>query len=263
MKRKQRVSHQLFHITDWLPTFAHLAGVSVAGPIDGQNIWQALSLELDSPRHEVLGHLDDSIGYSAYIKGPWKYVNGSTHGGQFDDWLNEVDDTETHSSFENYGKSVLQSEAGMALHPYSYSLQKGRKHRMSEMDANSIRALSMVSCNVESNDVHEECNPLQAPCLFDIIADPCERRNLAAIRRDVVSRMADAVDRFRHSAEPPRNRPSDRRSNPANFNNTWTWWYDELGLSDYDEISIKNVASLKLTNNGLLAVAFLAFYCLA
>lgn len=123
LKRKQRVSHQLFHITDWLPTFAHLAGVSVDESIDGHNIWSALSLDVDSLRTDVLGHLDDSIGYSAYIKGHWKYVNGSTYGGQFDDWLNAVDDTETHSSFENYGKSVLQSEAGRALHPKDESIK--------------------------------------------------------------------------------------------------------------------------------------------
>lgn len=231
-------------------------------PIDGQNIWSALSLEQDSPRNEVLGHLDDAIGYSAYIKGHWKYVNGSTYGGQYDEWLNEVDETETHSSFENYGKSILQSEAGMAFHPYSYSLQKGRHHKMTEMDANKIRASSIVSCDVESNEVYEECSPLHAPCLFDIIADPCERRNLAATRSEVVTMLEDAVNRFRQSASPPRNRPSDRRSNPANFNNTWTWWYDELGLSDTKAINISNAASLKLTNIAILA-AFLAHYYLA
>lgn len=240
-----------------------MAGVPVDESIDGHNVWPALSLELDSPRNDVLGHLDDAIGYSAYIKDHWKYVNGSTYGGNFDDWLNEVDDTETHSSFENYGKSVLQSEAGIALHPYSYSLQRGRSHKMSEMDANSIRAASVVSCNVVSNEVYEECNPLQAPCLFDIVADPCERRNLAAVQTEIIKMMEDAVDRYRHSAAPPRNRPSDRRSNPANFNNTWTWWYDELGLHDSEEFCTKNVATLKLTDYGILTVVFLAFYCLA
>lgn len=231
--------------------------------IDGVNVWPALSLELDSPRNEVLGHLDDAIGYSAYIKGHWKYVNGSTYGGKFDDWLNEVDDTEAHSSFENYGKTVLQSEAGMAFHPYSYSLQNGLQHKMTEMDANSIRASSIISCNVQSNDVYEECNSMQSPCLFDIIADPCERRNLAALRPKVVKMMAEAVERFRQSASPPRNRPSDRRSNPANFNNTWTWWYDELGLNESETIRAKNSASLKFTNKAITVVVFLAFYCLA
>lgn len=134
---------------------------------------------------------------------------------------------------------------------------------MTEIDANSIRASSIVSCNVRSHEVHEECNPLRAPCLFDIVADPCERRNLAAKRSGVVTLMEDAVDRFRRTALPPRNRPSDRRSNPAYFNNTWTWWYDELGLNDSEAVRIKNAASLTFTNNGLVAVAFLAFYYLA
>ncbi|KAJ6648070.1 Arylsulfatase B [Pseudolycoriella hygida] len=45
LKNRERTSNQLFHISDWLPTFAALAGVTVDRPIDGKNIWEALSMQ--------------------------------------------------------------------------------------------------------------------------------------------------------------------------------------------------------------------------
>lgn len=52
------VSHQLIHISDWLPTLVHIADVKVYRPIDGHNVWDAVSNDSDSPRNEVLVNVD-------------------------------------------------------------------------------------------------------------------------------------------------------------------------------------------------------------
>ena len=42
IEKKGRVSHDLIDVTDWLPTFYHLAGGDVSkmeDKIDGMNVW--------------------------------------------------------------------------------------------------------------------------------------------------------------------------------------------------------------------------------
>lgn len=50
------VHHGLFHVTDWLPTLVHLANGSTARnrPLDGYNIWGAVTTGHSSPRAEML-----------------------------------------------------------------------------------------------------------------------------------------------------------------------------------------------------------------
>ena len=51
-------SHKLFHVTDWFPTIAHVTGTAIRSntdrPLDGHNIWNALTSESPSPRDEIL-----------------------------------------------------------------------------------------------------------------------------------------------------------------------------------------------------------------
>lgn len=214
-----------------MPTIAHIAGVEIKDTnLDGHNIWDALSLELKSPRSNVLGNLDDVIGYSSYIKDQWKYVNGTTYFGIYDNWLHMLDPTEKHSLFENYGMAVLNSAVGQELLPFS-----NWKNNQSDAVINIelLRNQAIVLC---TNTTSVACNPLVAPCIFNIWHDPCERINLVTSHPDVLEIMEMEITRFRKSAKEPRNKPSDPRSNPKNFNNTWTWWYDELGINKNDSI---------------------------
>lgn len=247
LKKRQRVSHQLFHVSDWLPTFAHLAGVKVNQPIDGQSIWNALSWDQPSPRQEALLNLDDVIGYSSYIRHEWKYVNGTTSGGIYDDWLSKpLNTSERHESFSNYGRSIMESETGKLLLPFSFSTTEGHGKPFEPSQLEQIRQEAVISCKDETliSNPQFKCDPLKAACLFNIIDDPCERKNLAESRPSILKQLAWYVEGFRKTALKPRNKLGETRANPKNFNGTWTWWYDELALPDHSSAS-----AVKLTGS--------------
>ena len=56
ISKKRRVSYDLIDVTDWLPTFYHLAGGDVSAiqeKIDGMNVWDTISHGKKSPRTVV------------------------------------------------------------------------------------------------------------------------------------------------------------------------------------------------------------------
>ncbi|KAJ6648068.1 Arylsulfatase J, partial [Pseudolycoriella hygida] len=199
LKNRERTSNQLFHISDWLPTFAALAGVTVDQPIDGKNIWEALSCNVKNPRDDALLHLEyadglqsylHDFGYQSYIRGAYKYINGTTYNGTYDYWMDYVDKSEKHPSFERYEKRF-------------------------------------------------QCFPMENPCLYNIVEDPCERKNIASLQPFTLRMMEDEVIKMGMKAPAVRNKPGEERSNPSFFNRTWTWWYDELGIPDFPENLIR------------------------
>ena len=97
-----------------------------------------------------------------------------------------------------------------------------------------IRQKAKVTCNgytPPNNNSIWSCDPIKSPCLFDISNDPCETTNLASILPDFVMKLQSKLDYYGNIAKPMRNKPGDRRSDPANFGGIWTWWYDELNIS--------------------------------
>lgn len=243
LKRRQRVSNEMIHISDWLPTFAHLAGIHIETPIDGKNIWNAISFDLPSPRVELLVHHDAEVPYMAYISKNFKLVSGSTYNGLYDSWLSKpIDQSEENSTFaENYSEAILTSNAGQALLKYSKSNQKQfdnfiefNSHVISAKEISEIRLKAKVTCNghvpPENNSV-AACNPIVSPCLFDIFSDPCETTNLAFEFPNIVHQLQRKLDHYGHIAKPIRNKPGDPQSNPANFGGIWTWWCDILAES--------------------------------
>ncbi len=141
--------------------------------------------------------------------------------------MDYVDQTEKHPSFDRYGESIMNSMVGQALANYTITNVNAiaiEKHRQS----------SVITCNNVPipTDKQFQCHPLESPCLFNIVDDPCERRNIAPLRPVTLRMMEDEVNKLRSKSKPIRNQPSDERSNPANFGNTWTWWYDKLYFNE-------------------------------
>jgi len=71
---KAGIVEEPLHVTDWLPTFAMLAGGSTekSKPLDGMNVWETISTGAPSPRKEVLYNVDPLGG--ALGVGNWKLV---------------------------------------------------------------------------------------------------------------------------------------------------------------------------------------------
>merc|ERR1712168_846749 len=78
INKNKRVSTQLMHITDWMPTIYSAAGGSVKdlGDIDGLDMWNALSEDTASPRSGLLHNIDDSEPSAAMRYGDYKLIQG-------------------------------------------------------------------------------------------------------------------------------------------------------------------------------------------
>jgi arylsulfatase A-like enzyme len=78
LEKKSRVSDELYHITDWLPTFMRLAGIPGKLPaIDGYDIWDSISKGLPSPRTEILHQIDPVWNEYAFRWNQYKLISGS------------------------------------------------------------------------------------------------------------------------------------------------------------------------------------------
>ena len=76
LSSKGRVSMELMHVTDWLPTLYAVAGGDVhkLRNIDGFDMWNTLSQSIESPRLEILHNIDPASGAAAYRFRNWKLL---------------------------------------------------------------------------------------------------------------------------------------------------------------------------------------------
>jgi len=66
------------------------------------------------------------------------------------------------------------------------------------------------------------CKPLKAPCLFNVVDDPCELFNLADMFPNILDTLLRVLDGFNKTAVPPANLPLDPHGDPRFWSNTWT-----------------------------------------
>lgn len=206
------------HVSDVLPTIANIVGFQIDSKIDGVNQWDVIRSNVDTSRKEVV-ILDNIAGFGSLIQGQYKFVNGSVLNGMFDGWLS----TKHYLSIDNFATytfKVLKSKVQQAL-------EKISNFQLNLFDVIFTRNRLIVQCSRKL--WKNSCNPLKAPCLFDIIDDPCEQNNLADssyfqnIFNSMKERFADIVS----SAVPSVRKKPDPACDPRNFDNTWTWWQGE------------------------------------
>ncbi|OQV16696.1 Arylsulfatase J [Hypsibius exemplaris] len=183
LELKGRVSTELYHISDWLPTFIRLAGGSPLDNLDGYDIWDSISKGLPSPRKEILHQIDPVWGEYALRWKQYKLISGShanAAGYRIDTWY------EPEGGFDP--KYLIANTPGALV-------------------CEDKKTAEIIACNATS-----------APCLFDIVKDPCEYRNIATERIDIVASMMERIRAFNTTALPSRPMKPDPRAK-ASLNN--------------------------------------------
>ncbi|XP_053600201.1 arylsulfatase J [Plodia interpunctella] len=201
LQKRSHVATQLMDISDWLPTLYSAAGGNVTqlGSIDGVDQWEALSKDLDSVRTEVLHNIDDIWGLAALTVWPWKLIQGTNYNGTWDGWFGP----NGRQGSYNISK-VFDSPAGRTL--------KGLGYMPSAGTVGQMRKAATVKCDYSAPKV--KCQPLQAPCLFNVQQDPCEMNNLAASLPSILQRLASSLSQYNATAAPAHPPKLDPRGNP-------------------------------------------------
>lgn len=68
-------------------------------------------------------------------------------------------------------------------------------------------------------EVGEKCLPLKAPCLFELISDPCEANNLFRVRPDVLKGLQGMLNETKKSMVPSERKLFDPAAHPDHWNN--------------------------------------------
>lgn len=218
---KPLVNNDYFHVSDVFPTLLNIAGHHKVHGIDGKDHWKSLtSVSTEKPR-ETLINFDNYNGYGYLIKNNLKFVNGTLSGGIYDAVLStrnrkpKLDDL-------NYSLRVLRSRAHYAL--LASSRDRNLFYNYGRML--SMRNDAKVVCH--RNPAAVPCNLNIAPCLFDIIKDPCEQNNLAESLEEEFEEMMEDFNEEVRSAVATVRRSADLQSDPINWNNAWTYWQEEI-----------------------------------
>ncbi|XP_046838144.1 arylsulfatase B-like isoform X1 [Vespa crabro] len=256
IKKSKRVSYQLMSIADWLPTLLSAAGLnkSQLGKIDGLDLWETIAGNQISPRSEILINIDDISNYAAIRYGDFKYITGDT--GINDEWLGESGKPSEESGFPPVydPNQILQSKTGIAIAGVITAQEIIESRRSRSVDVKDdinigfqkmmltadqlldLRMKSEIKCNVREEDMIK-CDALLAPCLFNIVNDPCEMINLAESKPQILALLERAILKQRFNVVQPTNQKSDDLANPLLHNNTWVHWGD---IDDLNKTKLLN-----------------------
>lgn len=205
------IRRKFFYIGDLLPTLLNLANtkIQVDGKIDGIDLTNMILYNKEPFRNEIVT-VDDVFGYSSYILNGFKLLNGSSSAGIDDGWLGSNNNSEINSS--KYISEILSSKVSKNLEIFNNPLRPDEIIKM--------RKRATVQCS----GIHKNCNLINGPCLFDIIHDPCEERNLATPENVFMKIMQEIFNNELQHLTPSHRKPPDSRCDPINFNYTWNWW---------------------------------------
>ncbi|GJQ65594.1 hypothetical protein Trydic_g7692 [Trypoxylus dichotomus] len=207
IKQSRRVSNQMMHITDWLPTLLAVTDEKrVPQNIDGIDVWAAISNDLASPRTEILHNIDDIYGNAALTIDNWKVLKGTTYNGEWDNW---------------YGPSGREGNYNTTMVKYSFAgkaLQSINKCATEE-EMLKLRQEAEIKCEPIQK---QSCNLLEEPCLFNVLEDPCEVQNLAKVHPAILNTLLVRLQELNSTAIPPGNLPVDLRADPKYWDYTWT-----------------------------------------
>ncbi|XP_020620379.1 arylsulfatase I-like [Orbicella faveolata] len=185
---KGRVSMDMMHATDWVPTLYGLAGgnTSKLENLDGFDMWPTLGRGEQNPRSEILINIDNNNAALRFQQ--WKLINTSASTAR-SGWYPRPGLTDSSRSFSN---TTLKN--------------------------------AIVNCSGEPPVTPAECR--EKPCLFNIEDDPCEYYNVAEKYPDVMKKLLSILEKYKKSMVPPRYKPIDEAADPNAHGGVWTPWRD-------------------------------------
>lgn len=254
LEKSRRISHQMLHVTDWLPTLLHAAGYDMSklpDDLDGFDQWDSISRDMSSKRTEFLTNIDPVEKSAALRSGDMKVLvaaNGYTthyngwyppdevtttlfkdrpddlrmYKNGFNPYLNNTFLDNSIRSFErlrDYEK-LTKEKWDPELRPsdvYEILLKIGR-------DGIASPHPFVISCGPPPANASTNCEPWKAPCLFNITADPCEFNNLAQGRQELVKALLEKIERYAEHSIPPINQPVDDKGLPYHHDGLWVPW---------------------------------------
>ncbi|XP_018571894.1 arylsulfatase B-like [Anoplophora glabripennis] len=215
-----RVSTDLMHITDWLPTLYSAAGgdIGLLDPdLDGIDQWSSLVYDLPSPRNDILINIDEKTRNAGLRFYNWKLIVGTSLNGTYNDYYGHLvmGDIEPRS-YDT--ASVFDSPAGRSVRKASYT-------PLTEVEYEAVRRAATLTC-LEPKAKKNPCDPASgAVCLYDIPSDPCEENDLAKFFPSVVRRMKRALVDYRKGLVPQADADIDIEvAQPKLFRYTWNPW---------------------------------------
>lgn len=216
LAKKRRVSNQLMHISDWLPTLYGLAGgaVSDLGQLDGQDMWSVLSNDEPSPRSTMVYNIDPLAGYAAVRKDSFKIVVGRQERGVFE----RIPIPGNQRPEHDLDALTEKSTSAQTLRTLYGTEDLGF--------TSDWRVNATVRCPDECCVDDTRFESPEYVFLFDLSKDPCECNNLASTHKELLESMNKTLEEFRAQTVFPLNPPTDPASYPGNHNGTWAPWID-------------------------------------
>ncbi|KAH6923434.1 hypothetical protein HPB50_001073 [Hyalomma asiaticum] len=209
--RKERVSFDVMHLVDWMPTLYQAAGGKPEdlGAIDGVSQWDTLLSGSETPaRQELLHGFNPAYGSGAYRSGRYKLVVVPNDGSWDDRRLQHFGDRPSGVDLDGLAAESKVSEV----------LAKFHAPGSARAATPEWRRTASVSCELDRRSNFESAH---SPYLFDIVDDPCELRNLAQEQSHIVDTMMRKLAAAADIAAPPSTEAPDPEAYPQYNNCTW------------------------------------------
>ncbi|KAK0097327.1 hypothetical protein PV326_002412 [Microctonus aethiopoides] len=216
IKHKARVVNDLFHITDWLPTFYSAAGgnVNELGEIDGINQWYNIKKDKKGQRKSLLVNINPEENLESAIIGQYKILKGSSelYDGYFGDNVNDNDPSGPGYNVE----AVIAS-------PTSQSIAETMGNATTYKQILQLREQSKIIC--KSFSKFSNCS---VRCLFNLYNDPCETTDISDKHPEMVEKLEYYINEYRNVLVNQKGGYVDINSYPRNFDGFWMPWLNEF-----------------------------------
>ncbi|KAI5731637.1 hypothetical protein M8J77_013626 [Diaphorina citri] len=222
IQQNPRVSLQMMHISDWLPTLYTAAGGDTSRlplNIDGLDQWSSLLLNTPSRRNSVLINIDEKKRTAAVRLDSWKLVLGTQENGTMDGYYGQTRSNKV--PLLNFN-AIVESKTYQSLQQLSQNIFLP----ISNIDKmRSTRQQATIHCG--ANPAPMTPSPCtNGPCyLFNLGNDPCEQNNIASSRPDISSQLYELLKYHRRTLVPQSHeQPDIVQADPKRFNDTWSPW---------------------------------------